>query len=268
MNKNLPHAVQVIRTAMTSSGTDPSAAIAHALDMAGLLTNPERTFGAVLQRRIAADAARGHQEQSVSPARAQQPQSPVKRTELEEQALVWDESCARAQLIAAGIERQLIEHPAFQSVQVDGDRIQVALHIVQQAEWAAWRRHFGIRHDRETSLPYMVAGDGVRDGVRISVVAYDLSQAQAHAKAIAKAPFEFEGIVYDLALPQRDGQGDVWFYQGVRTADGMPLLSIDGRPERCTLGNIVRLAGPLTPVTGTPSPQVTPVTTGTQGGEV
>ncbi|MBK3563183.1 MULTISPECIES: BN159_2729 family protein [unclassified Streptomyces] len=254
MNKNLPHAVRVIRAALASTGSDPAAAIAHALDGVQLLVDPERSFGQVLRRTPAGGWAREHQEQQELP----------ERTELEQQALAWDESCGRARRVAAVIRRHIGEHPAFQNIQVDGDRILVALHIVDQTQWVQWRPYFGITHDKETALPYMVAGDGYRDGVRVSVVAYDLPQARAHALKIAKEPYELDGVVYDLALPQRDARGDVWFYQGVRTANGMPLLSIDGRPERCTLASIVRQAGPLTAVTDTPSQQATPVMTGGQ----
>ncbi|MFD3835361.1 BN159_2729 family protein [Streptomyces sp. NPDC058642] len=249
MNKNFPHAVKVVREAIASSGSDPAAAIVHALGAAGLMVDPEKTYGMV-QRRPVNDGQCELQEQP-------------ERTELEAQALAWDASCQRARRVAAAIEQHISDHPAFQNVQVDGDRVLVALHIVDQVQqWGEWRRYFGITHDKETALPYMVAGDGYRDGVRVSVVAYDLPVARKLALKIAKEPFEFEGIVYDLALPQRDDRGDVWFYQGLRTADGMPLLSIDGRPERCTLANLARQAGPLTAVTDTPSPQVNPVMTG------
>ncbi|MEV1079925.1 BN159_2729 family protein [Streptomyces sp. NPDC050211] len=251
MNKNFPHAVRIVRKALGSGGSDPAAAIVHALNSTGLLVDPEKSYGMEPQRTPVDGGPREHQEQ---------PQLPP-RTELEEQALAWDESCERARRVAAVIQRHIGEHPAFQNIQLDGDRILVALHIVNQSQWGQWRRYFGIRHDKETALPYMVAGDGYRDGVRVSVVAYDLPEARKHAQQIAKAPFEFQGIVYDLALPQQDGAGEVWFYQGVRTADGMPLLSVDGRPERCTLANIVRLSGPLTPVKGA----ATPVTD--EGGE-
>ncbi|MEU1141833.1 BN159_2729 family protein [Streptomyces sp. NPDC005885] len=251
MNRNLPHAVKVIRTALASSGSDPAAAIAHALDGVQLLVDPERSFGHLLHRTPDGEWAREHQEQP-------------ERTELEQQALAWDESCERARRVAVRVQRHIGEHPAFQNIQVDGDKILVALHIVDQDQWVQWRPYFGITHDKETALPYMVAGDGYRDGVRVSVVAYDLPQARALALKIAKEPYELDGAVYDLALPQRDSRGDVWFYQGVRTATGMPLLSIDGRPERCTLANIARQAGPLTAVTGTPSQHVM---TGAESGE-
>lgn len=57
--------------------------------------------------------------------------------------------------------------------------------------------------------------------------------------------YEYEGIVYNLALPQRDAHGDVWYFHGGRTPSGMPLLSLDGRSERCTLANVTSLMGPL-----------------------
>lgn len=246
MNKNLPHAVRVIREALASTGSDPAAVIAHALNDNRLLVDPEKSFGAVLHRTAA-----GGWTSKLQP----QP------TELEQQALEWDRSCQRAQHVAAAIEAQIGQHPEFQNVQVDKDRVLVALHITDQAQWVQWRSWFGITHDVEQPLPYAVAGDGYRDGVRVSVVAYDLPQVQARAAQSAKCPFHLGGIVYDLALPQRDADGDVWFFQGQRAEDGMPLLSVDGRPERCSLANIVAHVGPLTPVKGA----ATPVTA--QGGE-
>ncbi|MFC7909010.1 BN159_2729 family protein [Streptomyces nigra] len=263
MNRNFPHALRVVREAIaTSSHHDLAAAIVHSLNSTGLLVDPERSFGTLLHR-TADGWAREHQEHAHDTAADRAPEL----TELEQQAAAWDASCERARQVADTIRRQIGEHPAFQSVQLDGDRVLVSLHIVDQAhQWAEWRRYFGITLDKETALPYMVAGDGYRDGVRVSVVAYDLPEARKLALRIAKAPYEVEGIVYDLALPQRDASGEVWFYQGVRTADGMPLLSVDGRPERCTLANIARLAGPLKPVTDTPPRQVTPVMTGVEAG--
>ncbi|MFE4579872.1 BN159_2729 family protein [Streptomyces chartreusis] len=60
--------------------------------------------------------------------------------------------------------------------------------------------------------------------------------------------FRLGGVTYDLALPQRDAQGDVWYFQGCRSHDGMPLMSLDGRPERCSLANLAVHLGPLAPV--------------------
>ncbi|MFB6635677.1 BN159_2729 family protein [Streptomyces chartreusis] len=60
--------------------------------------------------------------------------------------------------------------------------------------------------------------------------------------------FRLGGVTYDLAVPQRDAQGDVWYFQGCRSHDGMPLMSLDGRPERCSLANLAVHLGPLAPV--------------------
>ncbi|MFF8358192.1 BN159_2729 family protein [Streptomyces chartreusis] len=60
--------------------------------------------------------------------------------------------------------------------------------------------------------------------------------------------FRLGGVTYDLGLPQRDAQGDVWYFQGCRSHDGMPLMSLDGRPERCSLVNLAVHLGPLAPV--------------------
>jgi hypothetical protein len=247
VNKNVPHAIRVIRAAMASTGSDPAATVAHALNEVRLLVDPEKSFGAMLHR---------------TPAGGWTRERPQQLTELEQQALAWDQSCQKAQQVAAAIEAQIGQHPEFQNVQVDKDRVLVALHITDQAQWVQWRQYFGITHDVEQPLPYAVAGDGYRDGVRVSVVAYDLPQVRARAAQSAKRPFQLGGVVYDLALPQRDCEGNVWFFQGQRAEDGMPLLSVDGRPERCSLGKIVQSVGPLTPVKAA----ATPVSA--QGGEV
>jgi len=245
VNRNLPHAIRVIRKALASSGNDPAATIANALDGVQLLVDPERSHGIVLHR---------------TPAGGWSEQAQPELTDLERQALAWDQSCERARLVAAAIAQHIGEHPEFQSCRADGNRVLVALHVTDQAQWAQWRTYFGITHDGERPLPYAVCGEGHRDGVHVSVVAYDVPQVRARAAETARRPFQLGGIVYDLALPQRDAQGDVWFFQGERADDGMPLLSMDGRPERCSLANLVTQAGPLTPV----RKQATPVTTGGQ----
>ncbi|MFJ3140762.1 BN159_2729 family protein [Streptomyces sp. NPDC086843] len=61
-------------------------------------------------------------------------------------------------------------------------------------------------------------------------------------------PFLLGGTAYDLALPYRDVHGETWYFQGQRSFDGMPLMSLDGRPERCSLAHVAEYAGPLTPV--------------------
>ncbi|MBL1108031.1 BN159_2729 family protein [Streptomyces sp. 5-8] len=244
MNRNLSHALRVIRATMATDSTDPAAAIAHALDGVGLLIDPERSYGPVLGREAPVDQ---------------------ELTELEQQALAWDAACERSRRVAAIIEQGIGERAEFKTVRTDGDRILIALHITDQAQWAAWRQYFGISYDQERPLPYAVAGEGYRDGVRVSVVAYDLPQVRTAAAERADRPYELDGIVYDLSRPQRDAHGDVWYFQGQRAEDGMPLLSLDGRSERCSLANIATQTGPLTPVITTPSTQVTPVSG--KGGE-
>ncbi|MGI5196533.1 BN159_2729 family protein [Streptomyces sp. CA-288835] len=245
MNKNIPHAVRVIRATLASSGSDPATAIAHALNSARLLVDPESSRGIVLHRTPAGGWSR----------------EPQQMTELERQALAWERSCERARLVAVTIERHIGQHPEFQSLRADGDRILVALHVTDQGQWAQWRTYFGITDDGERPLPYAVTGEGHRDGVHVSVVAYDVPQVRAHAQKVAARPFQLGGVVYDLALPQRDVQGGVWYFHGAQTPEGMPLLSMDGRQERCSLANVVEFVGPLTAV----KPSATPVIAG--GGE-
>ncbi|MYW48838.1 BN159_2729 family protein [Streptomyces sp. SID161] len=245
MNKNLSHALRVVRAALVTDSTDPSVAIVHALDGARLLVDPERSYGPVLDQE--------------SPAGQE-------LTELEQQALAWDAACQRTREVAATIECHVGDHPEFQSLRTDGDQVLVALHITDQTQWAQWRRWFGIRHDQERPLPYAVAGEGYRDGVRVSVLAYNLPQVRDAAIKRADRPVELDGIIYDLSRPQRDARGDVWYFQGQRAEDGMPLLSLDGRTEQCSLANLVTQVGPLTPVTDASLTQATPVTT--EGGEV
>ncbi|WP_432041468.1 BN159_2729 family protein [Streptomyces cadmiisoli] len=245
MNKNIPHAIRIVRKALESGSSDPAAAVVRELDAAHLLTDIER--GRVLYRTPAG----GWSEQPQP-----HPQPEPEMTELEQQALAWDQSCQRAHVVAAAIEKAIGDHPSYQRVQVERDGVLVALHVTDQAQWAEWRRYFGITHDQEQPLPYVVGGQGYRDGVRVSVLAYDLPQVQARTEQSAGRPFRLGGMVYDLALPQRDASGAVWYHQGERESDGMPLMSLDGRTERCSLATILGHSGPLTAVT-----------TGVTGGE-
>lgn len=239
MNKNIPHAVRVVRKILASASNDPATAVVQALNDVRLLTDPERSYGTVLHRAPAGGWSREPQAK---------PHPERELTDLEQQAVEWDKSCERAQLVAASIQQQAGQHPAFQSVRTDGDQVLVALQITGQEQWAEWRRYFGITHGAERSLPHAVGGEGYRDGVRVSVLAYDVPQVRARETQKAERPFELDGTVYDLARPQRDSSGDVWYFHGDQRPDGMPLLSIDGRPERCSLANIVEMAGPLLPV--------------------
>ncbi|MFB7776869.1 BN159_2729 family protein [Streptomyces bauhiniae] len=246
MNKNLTRATEIVCETVTLLSADAAAAAVTALDSAGLLVDPARSYGVLLHR---------------TPSGWAPTDQPL--TELEEQALAWDASCQHARQVASAIETLLKGSPEFLRIQVDGDRLIVSLHITDQAQWAGWRHYFAVQHEPNRKLPHVQAGEGYRDGVRVTLLGYDLPQTQADAAARAKRPYEFDGIVYDLARPLRDADGGIWHHQGERE-DGMPMLSLAGRMERCSLANTVWQAGPLTPVTDTPT-QVNPITE--NGGE-
>ncbi|MEU5318434.1 BN159_2729 family protein [Streptomyces sp. NPDC021056] len=233
MNSNLLHAAGVVRTVLVSVRAEQAAAVAYALDSARLLVDPERSFGVVLHR-----TPDGHWAGARQPA-----------TELERQALAWDDSCARAREVARAVERELAGHPGPYDVRVDGDRVRVLLRVDNPAHWVRWRVHFGITAVGERPEPRTVTGEGERDGVRVTVVAHGMGTAPPSPRTgRERCLFHLDGTTYDLTLPQRDAQGDVWYFQGSRTRDGMPLMSLDGRPERCTLANVAAYLGPLTPV--------------------
>ncbi|MEV0912277.1 BN159_2729 family protein [Streptomyces hokutonensis] len=245
MNRNLPHAEHLIRTALSLDTPNQAGAVAHALDAAHLLVDPERTFGFVLHRVPSGGWTR----------------VTGRLTELEQQAFAWDHACERARLVAATVCQHIGGHPDVHDIRADGDCVRIELHVADQEQWRRWRAHFGITHDAQTPLLHAVAGETRHAGVRLSVLAVERQQDPGPlpptALTVSAAPdsdprmheYEHEGIVYHLAAPQRDVHGDVWYFRGSRTAGGMPLLSMDGRPERCTLANVAKLLGPLTALT-------------------
>ncbi|MFJ3666740.1 BN159_2729 family protein [Streptomyces sp. NPDC090106] len=241
MNSNLRRAVTVIHAVLGSVPPEQAAAVAHALDSAHLLVDPRRTPGTVLRR-----TPDGGWSQAGRPL-----------TALEHKAMAWDTACARARGVARAVERHLAGHIGPTDVRVDGDRVRVVLRVDGPARWTRWRAYFGITIVGEGSRPHTVVGEGELDGVRVTVVAHGAS-ARPPAPTMSRARlFRLGGVTYDLTLPLRDAQGDLWYFQGCRRQDGMPLMSVDGRPERCSLANVVAHLGPLTPVT---APVMAPVT--------
>ncbi|MFF3311441.1 BN159_2729 family protein [Streptomyces sp. NPDC002952] len=232
MNGNLPHAAGVIRAVLESVRSEQATVAAHALDRARLLVDPERSFGTVLHR-----TPEGHWTRVPQPV-----------TDLERQALAWDASCERARAVARTIERHLADHAGPYGIRVDGDRVRVVLRVSDNAQWAHWRAYFSFTTVQRTRA-HAVTAEGEREGVPVTVVAHSPAPAPPPTKPSAPArPFRLGSITYDLALPLRDIHGDVWYFHGCRNRDGMPLLSIDGRPERCSLANVAEHLGPLSPV--------------------
>ncbi|WP_406006458.1 BN159_2729 family protein [Streptomyces sp. NBC_00637] len=233
MNGNVPHAARVIRTVLGAVRTEQAAAVAHALDSARLLVDPERSFGVVLYRTPDGGWARTAR--------------PV--TALERQALDWDTSCERARHVARAVERHLDTHPGPHAVRVEGDRVRVLLRVDGPAQWARWRSYFGIALVGERTDDHTLTGEGEREGVRVTVVALSASVAPPEpTTGEGQHRFRLGETLYDLALPLRDGYGGIWYFEGRRSGDGMPLMALDGRPERCSLANVAAYLGPLSPV--------------------
>ncbi|MFE2112002.1 BN159_2729 family protein [Streptomyces microflavus] len=245
MNKNLPQAIAMVRELLAGDG-DVASTIGHALDGAGLLVDPERTFGTVLRRTPQGWAP-------VAPATQHVEAEPAEReligpTELEQQATDWDAACERARQLADSARVTYAVEPDFVGVRADGDTVVLSLQITELSRWAGWMATLSIvEHQLMTGLDYVVGARTTIGDVPVSVLAYGLPELQLVAEARARRPYRHAGILYDLALPQEDAQRDIWYFQG-ENVEGMPLLSMDGRPERCTLAAVVDLVGPLHPV--------------------
>ncbi|TXS36966.1 BN159_2729 family protein [Streptomyces sp. OR43] len=236
MNKNLPQTIKVVRELLSGTG-DVAQAIAHALDQQHLLVDPERTYGAVLRRT----------PEGWVPVTPPAPSSAESAAGLEDQARAWDNACGRARQLAAAMVTQYAAEPDVTGVTVDGDTVVMSLHITDPARWVAWMETLGLTEAQVTGLDYVSCGRTSWGGVPLSVLAYDVPELDVAAAVQSKRPCRYGGVVYDLAVPYRDIKGDTWYFQG-ETSEGMPLLSVDGRPERCSLANIVEFSGPLSPV--------------------
>ncbi|GGZ51423.1 BN159_2729 family protein [Streptomyces rubiginosohelvolus] len=237
MNKNLPQAIAMVRELLAGDG-DVASAIGHALDGAGLLVDPERTFGAVLRRTPQGWAP-------VVPATQPAPPEP---TELEQQASDWDAACQRAAQLVDVVRATYAAEPDFVGVRADRDAVVISLQITELSRWAGWMSTLGIVEHQLTGLDYVVCGRTTIGDVPVSVLAYDVPELQLVAQAKARRPYRHGGLIYDLAVGHKDITGDTWFFHGDYSAEGVPLLSQDGRPERCTLAAVVDLLGPILPV--------------------
>ncbi|MGM1078995.1 BN159_2729 family protein [Streptomyces sp. H28] len=156
----------------------------------------------------------------------------------------------RARAVARAVEREVGTHPDVRAVRADGDTVRVLLGLRPPCDrWEEWCAYFGITAAGGQPGPGSPAGEGLRDGVRVAVFVHGPDATpQQDTDGAAERTYRYGDITYDLELPHRDAHGETWYFQGLRTPDGMPLLSVDGRPERCSLANVAEYAGPLTPV--------------------
>ncbi|MFE1329709.1 BN159_2729 family protein [Streptomyces microflavus] len=245
MNKNLPQAIAMVRELLAGDG-DVASTIGHALDGAGLLVDPERTFGTVLRRTPQGWAPVAPVTQHVEAEAAEG--ELIEPTELEQQATDWDAACERARQLADSARTTYRSEPDFVRVRADGDTVVITLQITELSRWAGWMATLGIIEHQLTGLDYVVCGRTTIGDVPVTVLAYDLPEVQLAAQAKARRPYRHAGLIYDLAVGHKDITGDTWFFHGDYSTEGMPLLSTDGRPERCTLAAVVDLLGPILPV--------------------
>lgn len=173
------------------------------------------------------------------------------QAEAERQTAAWAETMTRAHVVADQLRAEFGEREGLTNVQVLPDaRVLVGIHVTHLWQWVRWCEHLTITDDRVSDIVYASVGEGHRDGVAVGLVAQDVPEVRARHERLAARPYRYGGEVYDLGLPYRDMSGVVWYHHGQSTAEGMPLLAVDGRAERCTLANVVEIAGPLTPVMG------------------
>lgn len=232
MNANIPHAIAMIVQTIGVDKDKASAAV-FALQKAGLITDPQRSFGTVLHKRTTGAW------------------SPEPRTELETHALAWDAACGRAARLAERIRTECAEGCGLMGVQVNGDRLLLKVQVTAAAQWGEWRRYLGITKEdpRPNQDSYLYYGEGHRDGVAVAVLAYDAPAVEKRVEAAAAMPHRHDGVIYDLALPHKDARDQVWEYEGL-DAGGRALLAPLGATGGVSspLADVVQHRGPLTPV--------------------
>ncbi|MEQ4610641.1 BN159_2729 family protein [Streptomyces cavourensis] len=220
MNKNLPATIAMVRELLAGDG-DVAATIGHALDGAGLLVDPERTFGTVLRRTPQGWAP-------VAPATQPAPPEP---TELEQQASDWDAACQRAAQLVTVVRATYATEPDFVGVRADKDTVVISLQITELSRWAGWMSTLGIVEQQLTGVDYVVCGRTTIGDVPVSVLAYDVPELQLVAQAKARRPYRHGGLIYDLAVGHKDITGDTWFFHGDYSAEGCRCCRRTGGPS-------------------------------------
>ncbi|CAM5384345.1 hypothetical protein SCALM49S_02523 [Streptomyces californicus] len=159
----------------------------------------------------------------------------------------WDAACERAAQLVHVVRATYAAEPDFVGVRADRDTVVISLQIAELSRWAGWMSTLGIVEHQLTGLDYVVCGRTTIGDVPVSVLAYDLPEVQLIAQAKARRPYRHAGLIYDLAVGHKDITGDTWYFHGDYSAEGMPLLSKDGRPRAVQPGRRGRHARPDSP---------------------
>ncbi|MFC8435511.1 BN159_2729 family protein [Streptomyces sp. NPDC057253] len=167
---------------------------------------------------------------------------------LEDVAVHWDRACLRAGRAVSALNAAYGQHPSVVAVVADGDLVVVVLRVVDLRAWYVWRSALHVRPEEVALCGESCVGTGVHDGVAVRLMGLCVPALLESQAASAAEPYRLWDQVYDLALPHLDNQGHEWRYHGTRAPDGIPLLSVTGRDERCRLTNVVGQMGPLVPV--------------------
>jgi hypothetical protein len=171
--------------------------------------------------------------------------APPPNSQLEQAALAWALACARARRTAADLAAAYSAHPDVVSVTADGDQAVVAVRITELRAWYVWRAAMGARAEDVVFYEDACVAVGGNDGVPLQVVGFGVPLLLDAVAAAARLPYRLWDQVYDLAASHQDAQGNHWQYDGDQASDGVPLLSMAGRPEPCRITNVVEQAGPL-----------------------
>ncbi|MDT0377315.1 BN159_2729 family protein [Streptomyces sp. DSM 42041] len=152
-----------------------SANIARDLDEAGMLTDPERSYGPVLQRDEG-----GRWATSDGGASAAAPAPPAGAPEmpaaLEREAALWVHKCQAAATIAARLRAGCKDRPEVMGIQSAQDTVVVTLNITALADFETWVQYvagdrLGARNLRYAmrvvghleDVPVRLIGHGVPD---------------------------------------------------------------------------------------------------------
>ncbi|MFR0357304.1 BN159_2729 family protein [Streptomyces sediminimaris] len=175
-------------------------------------------------------------------------------------AVNWDRACDRADRAVTALTVAYGRHPCVLALVADGDLVVLVLRVVDVRAWYAWRTALRVPPEAVAFCGDSCVGTGTYEGVPVRLMGLSVPTLLESEMESAAEPYRLWDQVYDLALPYLDIRGNEWRHQGVWAPDGIPLLTVTGRTERCRLSNIVVQMGPLIPVR--PMPSAVPVPSG------